>query len=816
MPSKRLYFGILTLALLALPSLAGAQGKGRIVGRVTHPDGTPLAAVTVAVQGFALAEVTDRNGEYTIDGVPAGNRTVTFTLGDNNDQVPDVEVTAGVTARVNRTLDWNAAFVETITVYSASRRTERVVDAPASVTIITAEEVERQAASGQLPKLLEFTPGAELTQSGMYDFNFNTRGFNSSLNRRVATLIDGRDPAVPFLGSQEWAGISFPLDDLANVELVRGPSAALYGANASSGVLNLTTKRPRDSRGGQLRLTAGELDTTNAEFRWAGGLGGAWYLKAQAGIHSTGDFAVSRHGAAEYTVPCSAAQGITTDCLPQEAVPLARENDDDVRYGSLRIDRYVGEGGLLTLEGGRADIKGPVFQTGIGRVQVLDAERPWARFNYASNHWNFLAGYTQRKAPEQLALSSGTNLSLDTHNTQFELQGHLDFAGGDARIVGGVSYRDESIDSRDPKTGLQTLLFEPVDSHREALFAQLDWSLTNRLKLVVAGRYDDSTLHDAQFSPKGSLVFSANPNNTFRLTYNEAFQVPNYSEYFLQANAAPPADLRRSRRSARRAASPAASAGVTRVLALGNKDLKLEQVKTWELGYNAILAGKGYLSLDYYKSKNDNFITDLLPPARHAARPDQPQLRSLTSRRPRRAVPVAAAGPAQAAASSDFFILSNNLDGTPILAAASYTNFGKVDTQGIELGVNYYFNPRRGRARSPTPGSTSTSRTRHRAWRSLLLPNSPENQFAVGGSYVTKKWDGGVNYRWVDTFRWVVGPFQGDVESYSTVDLTANYRFNDHWGVGANVANLFDDQHWEAFGGDLIGRRALGHVTFAW
>ena len=51
-------------------------------------------------------------------------------------------------------------------------------------------------------------PGAEVTQSGIYDYNFNTRGFNSSLNRRVATLIDGRNPAVPFLGAQEWAAMT--------------------------------------------------------------------------------------------------------------------------------------------------------------------------------------------------------------------------------------------------------------------------------------------------------------------------------------------------------------------------------------------------------------------------------------------------------------------------------------------------------------------------------------------------------------------------------------------------------------------------------
>lgn len=812
MSIKRLLCAFVVV-LLAVPSLVDAQGRGRIEGRITRADGNPVTGVTVTVQGLAIAEVTDRSGEFTLDGVPAGKHTVVLTLGENVEQV-DVEVPAGAAARVDRTVDWAVTFVETITVFSASRRTERVVDAPAAVTIITAEEVGRQAGTGQLPKLLEFTPGAEVTQSGLYDYNFNTRGFNSSLNRRVATLIDGRDPAVPFLGAQEWAAVSFPLDDLANVEFVRGPSAALYGANASSGVLNLTTKRPRDSEGGLFRLTAGELDTVNADFRWAVGLGGDWYLKAQSGIRSSGDFTVSRRGAAEYSRPCGA--GVTTDCLPQEAVRLKRENDDDIRFGSLRLDKYLANGHLLTFEGGRADLKGPAFQTGIGRVQLLDVERPWARANYSSNHWNFLLGYNARKAPEQLALGPGSNLSLDTDNLQAEVQTHWDLTGT-ARLVVGASYRDENIDSKDPKTGRQTLIFEPVDSHREALFSQIDWAMTPRWKLVLAGRWDDSTLHDSQFSPKGSVVFAANPNNIFRFTYNEAFQVANYSEFFLQANVAAPLNLQPFEAiCAAGGVSCGFAPGPTRVLALGNKDLKLEKVKSWELGYNSIIQNKGFFSINYYQSENENFITDLLSqvgtPLGRINPNFGPYQPPSTLPAPLQALLLARL---RAALGPSFALLSNNLDGTPILAAVSYTNFGKVDTQGVEVGLNYYFSPTWSGAFAYSWFDFSVKDSAPGLDR-LLLPNSPENQFSLGITHLATKWDVGVNYRWVDTFRWVVGPFQGDVESYSTVDLNANYHFNDHWGVGVNVANLLDDQHWESFGGDVLGRRALGNVSFRW
>jgi hypothetical protein len=104
-------------------------------------------------------------------------------------------------------VDWEARGYEEVTVIADVLKT-KVVDAPAAITVIEDTQIATEASTGQVPKILEFTPGAEVTQSGLYDFNFNTRGFNSSLNRRVSTYIDGRDVGVVLLGAQEWAAIA--------------------------------------------------------------------------------------------------------------------------------------------------------------------------------------------------------------------------------------------------------------------------------------------------------------------------------------------------------------------------------------------------------------------------------------------------------------------------------------------------------------------------------------------------------------------------------------------------------------------------------
>lgn len=806
----------LALGLLCVAPALRAQGAGSIEGQVARENSVGIGGVTVVVNEAGEAAITDRKGEFVFSGLAAGTYSLSFTLGDRISSEENVEVSAGATTSVQKIVDWDISFAETITVRSASRRAERIVEAPAAISIVTDEQIGRQASHGQVPKLLEFTPGAEITQSGLYDFNLNTRGFNSSLNRRVASLVDGRDPSVPFLGSQEWLALSFALDDIENLEMVRGPSAALYGANASSGIINMITKRPKYSQGGLFRMTVGGVDTTNADFRYAAPIANEWYFKLQGGIRTTGDFTRSRNGVAEYAVPCTGSG--QTDCLPQERVPLNPFDDNELTFYAGRLDKHLGNGDLFTIESGTATAEGPVAQTGIGRVQVVELDRPWTRANYSSEHFNLMAYTSAREAPVQTALSSGTNVSLDTSRDSAEAQFNWAFAEDKVRVVVGGSYSEEDIDTRDPATGAQTLIFQPVTNEKSALFGQVDFNIAEKVKLVLAGRLDENDLHSSQFSPKGSLVYSINPNSTLRFTYNEAFQVANYSEFFLQANVAAPINLSPFEGFCAPFGVSCGFDGLTRIVAVGNADLDLEEIKTTEIGYSGIIGGKLYLTVDIYQSDNKNFITDLIPQL--GALPGGARTNpNFGPYQPPTALPAPAAAALlatlQGALGPSFFILTNNFDGDPILAAVSYTNFGDVDTEGADIGVNYYVDDKWTvnftyssfdfTVNNPVPG-----------FENILQPNTPESKGSFGVSYVAPRWDFSASVRFVDGFRWAVGPFVGDVPSYKTADLGFNYQATDNVRLGLNVANAFDEEHWESFGGDILERRILGNATFSW
>ena len=797
---------LITLLFAFIPILAWADG--RISGKVTRADGSALPGVVVQAIGTGKATLTDSTGVFLLEGVPAGRYDISFTAGEHAATQEGVVVNDGETARVDKQVDWRISIAETITVTSASRYTERVVEAPAAVTVISMEDIEALAPTGQGPKLVENAPGVDFTQSGLYDMNFNVRGFNTTLNRRILTLIDGRDPSVPFLGSQEWAALSVPIDEFQSVELVRGPGSALYGANAYSGVLNMTTRLPRNSAGGRLMLTAGELNTKRADFRHAGGFGNEWYYRVTGGYQNSDDFARSRRDSVEYTMFCTPA--VTTNCLSREAILLPTD-EVTTAFGGVRLDKHFEGGSLLTMEGGYGSVEGPIFVTGIGRVMVTDATRPWARVNYNLRHWNLLGYWDARDANNQRALSSGAGLYEDSSNLHGEIQTNWDFMNGKTRIVGGVAYNQQEVDTSNPQ-GVHTLMPEAKSEDQQSAFGQIDFEPTNRIRLVAAARYDDSTLHESQFSPKAGVVFSITPHQTIRYGYNEAFQRPNYSELFLAAPAGAPVNL-----AAAAAANPVSAPlaplltqlgfNSMAILARGNNNLDVEKVKSHEIGYQGIFGGKLYVTADYYQSNMSDFVTDLLPGVNPAFGPYAiPSTVPAPFQEPLRLFLAAALGARRGGLTT--------VDGRPALVF-SYTNAGEVDTEGLELAANYYvtnnwivdFNFSHFDF-EVKPGTQVQG--------DQLLPNAPEQKWNAGLAYRGAKFDGKIAYRAVDGFDWAAGVFVGHVPSYDVINLSGRYRISEMFAVGFDVANATDDEHWEAFGGDLLHRRALGFVSVNW
>ena len=303
---RRLYRLLLALPLSLAPiAIASAQDVGTVTGTVTRAaDGAALSSVSVFVEGTGVSTVTNTDGRYTLRRVPAGPQTIVFRwLGyaPTNVQVV-VEPNGTVTA--DAALEAVVVSLGEIVVEGASRGPERIVEAPAAISVVPPEVLQNVAVTGQAPMALQSVPGVDIVQSGVNDFNVNARGFNSTLNRRVLTLQDGRDLAIAFLGSQEWNGLTQPLDELGKVEMVRGPGSALYGANAFSGVINITTPEAREVLGNKFTIAGGELESFRADGRHASLLAdGRIGLRLNGGYNQSDTWSRSRTLARRHLAP---------------------------------------------------------------------------------------------------------------------------------------------------------------------------------------------------------------------------------------------------------------------------------------------------------------------------------------------------------------------------------------------------------------------------------------------------------------------------------------------------------------------------------
>ena len=650
--SAMLRHGIVVLATfmlaVVLPGPAVAQGVGTVTGFVTRAgEGSPLPSVSVTVQSTGLSTITGPDGRYTLRRVPEGAQTIVFRWLGYKPMEIRTTVEADRTATVYAAMEPVPVALTEMVVSTASRAPERIVEAPAAISVVPPQVLENTSITGQAPLALQTLPGVDVVQSGVNDFNVNARGFNSSLNRRVLVLQDGRDLSIAFLGAQEWNGMTQPLEDLGRLEMVRGPGSALYGANAFSGVINIITPEGREVAGTKLSFGGGELETIRGDFRQAGVFGNDRFgYRLSVGGMKSDTYTRSRTLNDGTSLQKEYADA-TDEPVPltREAIPLTGQSVDPVTgeplgdraglknvYASGRLDYYLTNGSVLSADGGASQVENEVFVTGIGRVQVLKAVKPYARAAFATNHTNIFGYWNSRTSIDpQIALSSGAQLEERSDIFHIEGQQNWDFMQDRGRVVYGASYRKTMVNT-------SGTLMNPINDDRSddyySGYGQVEYKLTPQLRVVGAARVDDGTLFETQFSPKGALVYSLNENNSVRFSVNRAFQTPNYSEFFLQAPAAAPTagpatvegGIEAYYTQVQASLPPAALAGLTlhpslpwnfspstQVLALGNANLDVETVLGWELGYKGSISNTLYFTADFYINKLENFVTDLLP-----------------------------------------------------------------------------------------------------------------------------------------------------------------------------------------------------------
>ena len=800
---------------------------------MTEPDGRPLSGVVVAVQGLGLSVATDATGRYVLSRVPAGQQLLQFRRIGFAAREVTVIVTAGTPATADAVLDPQPIDLGTVVVEGVSRAPERMIDAPAAVDVVRPATAEPLSITGQVALALARVPGLDVTQSGMNDFNVNARGFNTMLTRKMLVLQDGRDLATALVIRQTWGALAEPLEDLGRIEVIRGPGSALYGANAYNGVINITTPPARDVVGTKLTLGGGELGTARADLRHASvSLNGRLGVRVNLGYTRSDDWTRSRtakdgsdwkeeYAPTAATPPTSpgpervALNGQTTDAATGRALdtpdPLVTV------YGSARVDYYAANRSIVTLEAGAAQEEHPVFTIGSGRNQARRLVRPWARLAWDAGGSGVSAWYSGFSLPEMVRLASGE--PVYTSEAAFHLEGRTSqsFAREAGRLVVGASVQDNEVNSNGTILGLA---YDDRSDQYYGAFAQLEYRV-GLVRVIGAVRWDDANLYAPQLSPKAAFVFTPTKNHALRVSVNRAFLTPSLPTLFA-ASAAGTGVQNLSAIEAQLRADPSVGPALAAVpngtlftnsaavpeSSLGNPVLAPQTVTSYEAGYKGQIGWRAFITLDAYAARIENFTTSMLPGVnplypRWTAPPEVPAAD--------RATVESAVRNALAPRGS---AVQNGLTRLPDATTAvvlSFANVGTVDEWGVEFGSSISL------SRVLTTSASYAwynSAIRDNVAGNVLSPNTPRNKGVISLTYAGRQGiDVGVDARIVSGYHWTMGLWDGDIPASQMVNLSAGYRINPHLRVFANATNLFDQQHFEVYGGSVIGRRVLAALT---
>ena len=163
-------------------------------------------------------------------------------------------------------------------VTSVSRKKQRLMDSAAAIYVITSEDIHRTGVTS-IPEALRMVPGMQVARLNGNTWSISTRGFNYIFANKLLVLIDGRTVYSPLFSGVNWDVQDTLMEDIDRIEVIRGPGAALWGANAVNGVINVITKKAADTQGSLVTFGGGNEEKVLGSYRYGDEFGETGFYK---------------------------------------------------------------------------------------------------------------------------------------------------------------------------------------------------------------------------------------------------------------------------------------------------------------------------------------------------------------------------------------------------------------------------------------------------------------------------------------------------------------------------------------------------------
>ncbi len=435
---------------------------------------------------------------------------------------------------------------------SVSKKPQTISDSAAAVFVITQDDIRRSGATS-IPEALRLAPGVNVAQIDSNKWAITARGFNGRFANKLLVLMDGRSVYTPLFSGVYWDIQDTLLDDIERIEVIRGPGATLWGANAVNGVINIITKHSENTQGILAKGGYGSEEKGFAALRYGGAFGdNANYRAYIKYFNRDGYDAISGGEAAD---------------------------DWNAFRGGFRFDSQVNSKDTLTVQGDaysgtegqtnqEFNFTSPNYRTITDEDTTFSGGNLLLRWERTLSATSDLAlqTYYDRTERNEKAL---TKESRDTIDLDFQ---HRFALGQRQEIVWGLGYRItwDNIEPNEPTTmvnkGSQT-------DHLASLFVQDEITLKpDLLRLILGSKLENNDYTGLEIQPNARLIWTPNEEHSLWGAVSRAVRTPSRAEEdaSIMVKLIPP-DI----------TNPL----LTLITAKGNNDFDSEELLAWELGY---------------------------------------------------------------------------------------------------------------------------------------------------------------------------------------------------------------------------------------
>jgi iron complex outermembrane recepter protein len=390
-------------------------------------------------------------------------------------------------------------------VTSVSKRPERLSRTASAIQLITQEDIRRSGASS-LPEVLRLATNLQVAQVDSRQWAISARGFNSTTANKLLVLIDGRTVYTPLFSGVFWDVQEVPLADIDRIEVISGPGATLWGANAVNGVINVITKDAKGTQGLRLEGGGGTEQRGFGTVRYGGALGSAAHYR------------VYGRGFARDQTDSTSGQGAMDDW--------------HLWQGGVRFDWDPSTTSRFTLQGDLYD--GRIAQPSASDIAVSGGN-VMAKWSHTISERSGVAGHlyydrTHRDIP-------GTfGEDLDTYDVDLQ---HRARFGTRHDVVWGLGYR--LINDRVVNSAAVAFLPPHVARQWFTAFVQDEIALLpDRLHVTLGTKVEHNDYTGVEIQPSGRVNWMLGPSATLWAAVSRAVRAPSRVDRELFAPGQPP------------------------------------------------------------------------------------------------------------------------------------------------------------------------------------------------------------------------------------------------------------------------------------